>query len=158
MPTATRWRARAGSASPASGGADGTAASTITVTLRDAGGNPVSGKTVTLTATLGTVTQPVAATDANGQTTGTVRSTTAGPSTISATDVTDTLPLTQTASVTFTAGAVDAGTSTVTANPTTVTADGVASSTITVTLRDTNNNPVSGKTVTLAATLGTITQ
>ncbi|MBI3608696.1 MAG: Ig-like domain-containing protein [Nitrospirae bacterium] len=97
------------SASPTTVTADGVAASTITITLKDAGGNPVSGKTVTLSSSRGgtdTLTQPAAATDANGQTTGTIKSTTAGTSTVTATDTTDTtdtITVTQTAAVTFAA-------------------------------------------------------
>ena len=49
----------------------------------------------------------------------------------------------------------DAGTSTVTASPTTVASDGVTTSTITVTLKDASSAPVSGKTVTLASDRGT---
>lgn len=47
--------------------------------------------------------------------------------------------------------AADSGTSTVSANPPSVVADGTTTSTITVTLLDSGGNPVSGKTVTLAA-------
>lgn len=49
---------------------------------------------------------------------------------------------------------VDPGTSTVTASPTSVVANGTTTSTITVTLMDSASNPVSGKTVTLAAGSG----
>ena len=48
-------------------------------------------------------------------------------------------------------GAVSAANSTVTASPASVAADGVATSTISVTLKDSNNNPVPGKTATLAS-------
>src|SRR5690606_41896841 len=48
----------------------------------------------------------------------------------------------QTAEVTFTADAADAGKSTVVANPTEVVADGVAKSTITVTVLDVKDKPV----------------
>src|SRR2546426_245949 len=65
--------------------------------------------------------------------------------------------ITQTATVTFTAGTVNAGTSTVSANPTSVVANGTSTSTITVTLKDINNNPVSGKAVSLAAGSGSST-
>ena len=73
--------------------------------------------------------------------------------TYTAKDTTDTITITQTATVTFTVGAVSASLSTVVANPTSVVANGTAS-TITVTLLDANSNPVSGKTVTLAQTSG----
>ncbi|MHA8050258.1 cadherin domain-containing protein, partial [Aquirufa sp. ROCK-SH2] len=52
--------------------------------------------------------------------------------------------------VTISAGAVSATTSTVTSAPSiNVTADGTTTSTVTVTLKDANSNPVSGKTVVL---------
>ena len=61
--------------------------STITVTAKDAGGNPVSGVTVALQAggSGNTLTQPASPTDANGQTTGTFSSTSLGGHTITAT-------------------------------------------------------------------------
>jgi hypothetical protein len=117
-------------------------------------GNPIAGKNVTLSSSRGatdTIDQPALPTDAAGQTTGMVRSTTAGASTVTATDSTDALVLVQTVALTFVAGPVSATTSTVTASPLTVPADGVASSTITVTLLDANNNPVGGKAVTLVS-------
>ncbi len=58
------------------------------------------------------------------------------------------------ASATLTVQAISAANSTVNANPTTVLANGVSSSTITVTLRDGANLPVAGKTVTLAKSSG----
>ncbi|MCX6879141.1 MAG: Ig-like domain-containing protein, partial [Verrucomicrobia bacterium] len=48
----------------------------------------------------------------------------------------------------------DAGTSTVVASPAMVANDGVSTSTITVTLKDANSNPVGGKSVTLASSRG----
>jgi len=57
----------------------------------------------------------------------------------------------------ITSGGVSASKSTVVASPTSVTADGTTTSMITVTLLDTNSNPVSGKTVTLAAGSGSST-
>ena len=72
---------------------------TITVTAKDASGNPVSGATVTLAASgsSNTLTQP-AATDVNGVTTGTLSSTLAQPKVVSATI--DGVAITQTATVT----------------------------------------------------------
>lgn len=58
--------------------------------------------------------------------------------------------LTQTTQVIFTAGTVVPGNSTVVAVPTAILADGVETSTITVTLRDGFNNPVPGRTVELS--------
>ena len=145
--------------SPASVAADGITTSTITVTLLDSHSNPVSGKTVTLAKTSGagtpTISAASGASNGSGVVTFTVKSTTAGTDVFTATDVTDaSLVITQTASVTFTAGTVSAATSTVAALPLSVVADGITTSLITVTLLDSHSNPVSGKTVTLAKTSG----
>ena len=94
-------------ASPTSVTADGISASTITVTLKDGSGNPVSGKTISLAKTSGsgtpTITTIQGVTDASGIATFTVKSTTAATNVFTATDTTDSLTITQTASVSFTA-------------------------------------------------------
>ncbi|PYP07464.1 MAG: hypothetical protein DMD59_14705, partial [Gemmatimonadetes bacterium] len=128
----------------------GSGTSTITVTARDASGNPVSGVNVVLSATGSgnTLTQPAGPTNASGVATGMLSSTVAGTKTVSATA--GGVAITQTAAVTVTAGGVSASQSTVTASPTSITA-GSGTSTITVTARDANGNPVSGATVTLSA-------
>ena len=140
-------------ADPTSIAADGTTTSTITVTLKNADNNPLSGMTVTLAKTSGpgspTITTIAGTTDGSGVATFTVASTTAGADVFTATG--DSVVLTQTATVTFTAGAVSAGTSTVVAAPATVPADGTAASTVTVTLLDSNSNPLADKTVSLVS-------
>ena len=80
----------------------GTATSTITVTVRDGFGNPVSGSAVVLAATGSgnTLTQPSGTTGGSGIATGTLSSTVAGTKTVSATA--SGIALTQTASVTVT--------------------------------------------------------
>ena len=142
-------------ASPASVEADGSSTSTITVTLKNANNNPLAGKAVALAKTSGpgspTITTLVGTTDGSGVATFTVKSTTAGADVFTATETEDSVVIAQTATVTFTAGAVTAGTSTVVASPATVPADGVATSTVTVTLKDVSNNAVSGKDVTLVS-------
>jgi hypothetical protein len=143
-------------AAPAAVPADGSTLSTVTVTLKDAIGVPVPGKDVTLAGSPGNaVINPatVVTTDAQGQAIFTVRSTTAGTEVFTATDTTDTLTITQTASVTFISSA-DADLSTVAAAPSYVNADGTTASTITVTLKATGNIPVPGKSVTLVQTVG----
>jgi len=147
------------SANPTSVVADGSTSSTITVTLKDANNNPVSGKTVTLSAGSGssTISAASGASNASGVVSFTVKDTKAETVTYTAKDTTDNITITQTASVTFTPGPVSGTKSTVTANPTSVTADGSTTSTITVTLLDVNNNPVSGKTVTLSQGTGSST-
>jgi hypothetical protein len=131
--------------------------STITVTAKDAGGNAISGATVVLSATGtgNTLTQPAATTDANGVATGSLASTVAGAKTVSA-KINGT-SITQTATVTVTPGPVDASQTTVAAAPASVVPG--APSTITVTAKDANGNPISGATVVLAATgMRTLTQ
>ncbi len=61
----------------------------------------------------------------------------------------DAAAITDTAQVSFTPGAADAATSSVTAAPASVVADGTTS-TVTVTVLDANSNPISGATVSLA--------
>lgn len=90
-------------ASPASVVADGVAASTITVTLKDASNQAVTNKSVTLASSRGAVDTIAAASgpsDANGVVTFTILSSTSGAATISATG--DGVALNQTATVTFT--------------------------------------------------------
>jgi hypothetical protein len=79
--------------------------STVTITVMDANGNPVSGRTVTLafvSGTGGTITQPASTTSPAGTTQGSIASSTGGPYVVSATvsGGTPTL-ITQTASSTF---------------------------------------------------------
>lgn len=141
-------------ASPTTATADGVDLSTVTVTLLATGGVPVQGKAVTLSSSSSTTTMSVpspAVTDANGQTTFTVSDTAPESVTLTASDSTDSVTVTQKPIVVFQAPKVDPTHSTVSANPTTVTS---GSTTITVTLRDqaANAQPVAGQTVTLAGT------
>ena len=140
------------SAAPASIAAGG-ATSTITVTARDQFNNLISGATVVLaaTGTGNTLTQPAAVTNASGVATGTISSTAAEAKTVSAT--VSAVAITQTAIVTVTSTAVSAAQSTVAAAPASIAASsGAVTSTITVTARDANSNPIAGATVVLAAT------
>jgi hypothetical protein len=92
-------------ASPTLLTADGSTTATITVTLKDASGNPVAGKAVSLAMTSGagtpTITTIAGTTDANGRGSWTVKSTTAGVDVFRALDSTDNITVTQTATVTF---------------------------------------------------------
>ena len=94
-------------ASPTSVPADGSSTSTITVTLKDASGLLVVGEDVTLANTSGAGTPTISpsgsqTTNGNGQASFTVSSSTAGTEVFTATAITDTVVITQTASVTFT--------------------------------------------------------
>jgi adhesin/invasin len=78
----------------------GGSGSTITVTARDGSGNPLSGLTVTLANTGGgTLVQPSAPTNAQGQATGSYTSTGSGSKTVSATIGGQALPTTATVTV-----------------------------------------------------------
>ncbi|TXK85571.1 InlB B-repeat-containing protein [Paenibacillus sp. N3.4] len=146
-------------ASPLVVEANGTAASTITVTLKDTAGQPVAGKSVRLTAKSGSsVIAPDGAVVSNeaGQAVFKVTNTLAEQVTYSAKDETDRVVIAQTAVVTFeTTASGGTGTSvtksTVTATPATVEANGTAAAAITVTLKDASGQPVAGKNVTLTA-------
>ena len=139
-------------ASPASVAADGSAASTVTVTLLDAHANPISGETVSLGQGGGnsTISVPSGSSTAAGVVTFTVTDTTSEVVTYTATPASN-AALKQTASVSFGAAVADAGASSVTVSPPSVPADGKMPATATVTLLDASGHPVSGKTVTLDA-------
>jgi hypothetical protein len=84
--------------------ADGSSFSTLVVTLKDGVGNPVAGKTVVITSTRSlsdTITTVSGTTNAVGQATFTVKSVYVGSSVYTATDTTDGVTVTQTATVNF---------------------------------------------------------
>ncbi|MBF0722994.1 invasin domain 3-containing protein [Sanguibacter inulinus] len=144
-------------ASPTSITADGTSTSTVTVRLLDANGNPLtsSGGTVVVTTDAGTVGTTTDVGDGT-YTAELTSSTTAGTATLSFT--LDDVPAEATTAVELLAGAADAATSTIEAAPTSITADGISTSTITVQLLDTNGNALttSGGTVVIATEGGTV--
>lgn len=137
-------------ASPQSVTADGRSTSTITVTITDVNGGAVSGKTVALAQGGGqsTITGPSGPTDAQGTATFTATDATPEAVTYTATDVTDGFDLSHSATVTFT-GKPTSSNSTISADPASVPANNIATSTVVVTVRDTNNSPVAGKLITL---------
>ncbi|MEX2154943.1 MAG: invasin domain 3-containing protein, partial [Gemmatimonadaceae bacterium] len=132
--------------------ANGVATSQITVTVRDAQSNVIPGQTVSLDdgAASSTITAPNGTTsNSAGQVVFTVTNTVAQTATYTAT--VGAVTITPTASVVFVPGPASATTSTVVRTGLSpITANGVASSTIRVTLLDAQSNPVSGRTVTLA--------
>lgn len=146
-------------ASPATVTADGTSSSTITVTVKDAGNNLLSDKTVALSkgSSNSAISPDSQVTNASGIATFTVTNTKAEQATYTASVAADSVTITQTASVTFQPGPVSAAQSTFTANPTTLAADGTSNSTLTVTLKDANNNAISGQAVTLSQGSGSST-
>lgn len=130
--------------------ADGSTQSSVTVTSRDVYDNVRAGDNVTIAPDGNAVpVQPPLQTDAAGEATGVVTDATAETVTVSAT-IDGTL-ITDTATIDFVPGAPDAGTTTVDAvSP--VIANGVSTSTVTVTVRDASGNPVAGQNVTLDVT------
>jgi len=133
---------------------DGSSTVTITVQLTDANGNNLTlgGDVVVLATTAGTLS---AVTD-NGD--GTYTATLTAPTASGQATITGTLndvAMTSQELVTFTAGTPDAVASTITADPTSILADGSSTSTITVQLKDVNGNNLTngGHTVVLSATL-----
>jgi hypothetical protein len=140
--------------SPASIVAGGSGA-TVTVTVRDAGGAPVPGATVSLSVVSGaplTITQPATVTNASGLATGLVASNVAGPRTVAAT-IGGTVVAAQQPLVTVTAAAPSAVVSTLSVNASSLVAGG-SSGSATVTVKDAFGNPVPGTTVTLAVAQG----
>jgi len=137
---------------PSGAMADGADRVQITVTVRDTAGDPVAGATVQIAAsgTGNTLLQPTSPTDASGVASGSLVTTVAESKSISASISQGTIASTATA--VFGPGPVSASSSTVVATPASVVADGVASATVTVTLRDASGNLVPGKNVTLSST------
>jgi alpha-tubulin suppressor-like RCC1 family protein len=134
--------------------ADGTAHSTIAVTLKDASGNPVVGDVIFLNSNRGILDLilPVfALTDSSGKASFTVRSMSAGAAVFSATETLNNVPITQNANVNFLVGAVSTIKSTMMVSSSSVVADNLATSTLSVTLKDSNNNPVAGKAISITA-------
>ncbi|MDR3606704.1 MAG: Ig-like domain-containing protein [Oligoflexia bacterium] len=121
----------------------------MTITLKDAYGNPVPGQTVAFSATGSgnTLTQPASVTNASGQAVGGIASTVAETKTLSIS--TPAGFTSDTTTVTFIASTVSVANSTITGTGP-VTANGSATSTITITLEDVNSNPVSGITPSFA--------
>ncbi len=139
---------------PATVAADGAATTTVTVTVEDAHGNLVPNAAVTLASSGG-------AADTFGSTTGFTNALGVFSTTLSSTTAqpTDTITaseggLHETTAVDFTAGAASAATSSVVASPATVAADGVATTTVTVTVEDAHGNLVPNAAVTLASSGG----
>lgn len=129
--------------------ADGSTTSQLTVTVRDAQNNPVPSQTVTLSSsgTSNTWSNASFSTDSNGMGTATLASTVAQTKTVTASFGS----ASANTSVVFVAGAPVASTSTWTASPNSLTADGNSQSTLTLTLRDINNNVVKNQNVTYAS-------
>lgn len=130
------------------------ASAALVATVRDSFGNPIPGVTITLVASGAgnAITQPGSVTDAAGVAVGALSSAVAESKTVTVQAAG--LPLSTRPVVTFTAGFADAARSSAAASPTAIVADGVATSTVTVTLRDAHDNPIAGQPVTLSSSRG----
>ena len=123
-------------ANPSSVPADGTHTATISVLLYDGNGDPVTGKTVTLTPSGGgsTVAATNATTNSSGMATFTVSDSTAQKVTYTADDTSDSVNLTSLpVTVTFTAASATTTTPTTTTTTTTTAASGATTTTTTTT-------------------------
>jgi adhesin/invasin len=128
----------------------GSSASTITVTVRDAFDNPLSGVAVTLAVSGGsgnTLVQPTSPTGANGVITGKLSSTAVGNRTVSATA--GGVAISQTATVTVAAGPPSASTSSATVPP----GRAGESTTIEILLKDVHGNPTAGQADAIAISI-----
>ena len=135
--------------------ANGADTAVITVTLKSPAGTPVQGQDVSLlvSGNANTVLQPMGPTNANGVVAGTVASTVAETKTVTVVvDSTGTI-LGVKPKLDFTGdpASIDALNSSASAFPATVQADGLTTSTISLTVRDALSNPVAGQIVTLSA-------
>ncbi|WP_236874406.1 Ig-like domain-containing protein [Citrobacter portucalensis] len=131
--------------------ANGAATNSVQALVKDANGNPLANQTVNFTANNGATIAATGITGADGRVTVTLTSLTAGLSTVTATIGSSS----QTVDTTFVADSGNLSTvkSTLAATPATITADGAEKSTVTLTLKDANGNPVSGQTVTFGSSL-----
>ncbi|MFZ2808810.1 MAG: invasin domain 3-containing protein, partial [Desulfosalsimonadaceae bacterium] len=147
-------------AAPSTVNPEGT--STVTATLTDASGNPLSGETIRFTFAANnsgaTLSAPSAVTNINGQA---VITYTAGetetvtPDQVRAASVTNSI-VTGTANIIVDADAVIVGGVTVTSGAASISANGTSTTAIRATVVDTDGNPMSGFTVNFATTLGTL--
>ncbi|WP_123784586.1 YrIlm family inverse autotransporter adhesin [Yersinia pseudotuberculosis] len=143
-------------AAPVSIEANGSDTSVVTLTLRDNNNNPVTGQTVAFASTLGTlgnVTEQASGVYTATLTAGTVSgvaslSVNVGGSTLGVTPATVTLN--------GDSGNLSTTNTTLVAAPVNIEANNSDTSVVTLTLRDNNNNPVTGQTVAFASTLGTL--
>ena len=146
------------SAAPASVSADNIKTSTVTVVARNAASAALSGKTVTLSSSLAgvTIAPASATTDAGGTATFTIKSSTQGSAVLTA--VAGGVTLDTKPTVSFTAPlpadtTVSASQSSVGASPSSIYADNLKSSTVTIIARNAASEALNGKTVTLTSSL-----
>ncbi len=143
-------------AAPVNIEANGSDTSVVTLTLRDSNNNPVTGQTVAFTSTLGTL--GTVSEGSSGVYTATLTAgTVAGVASLSASVGGSALGVTPaTVILNGDSGNLSTTNSTLVAAPVNIEANGSDTSVVTLTLRDNNNNPVTGQTVAFTSTLGTL--
>jgi adhesin/invasin len=130
--------------------ADGISTSTVTATVTDGNGNPVSGDQVRFTSTgAQTIGTPVAGVTPGSYVATITSSQTAGQSTITATDASTTAPFSATAALAQISG--PANRLALALSPASLIADGRSQSLATATVTDANGNPVSGDAINITA-------
>ena len=141
-------------AAPTSLVADGAATSLVTVRVNDAADNPLAGQTVVVSASAGSL---LGAVSDNGD--GTYTQSLQAPSQAGDAAVgfsVNGVPFSATVTVSFVAGDASDGRSTLSADPSTVLADGASTATVTARVLDANDNPVAGRAVVIATDVGSL--
>ncbi|WON76424.1 Ig-like domain-containing protein [Serratia sp. UGAL515B_01] len=134
--------------------ANGTDVNTVQLPVKDANGNPIPGFDVTFTVTNpdGSTRQETVTTDANGIASLPVTSEQAGSVKVEA----EVGGVTSSTELSFVAGEMTAVNSSLETGATNIVANGTDTTLITLMLKDSNNNPVTGQNVTFSSTLGTL--
>ncbi|MEG0866599.1 MAG: invasin domain 3-containing protein, partial [Hafnia sp.] len=122
--------------------ANGTDTNSVKAIVTDVNGNPVAGETVTFGATNSASVTASAITGTDGSASAIITNLIAGTSEVTATVNGDSI----TKDVNFVAGALADSNSTLSANPTSIAADGVTTTTLSWKAADANDNPISGMT------------
>lgn len=134
--------------------ANGTDQATYTATVTDSNGNPVANQLVNWGTTFGNLAAATSATGLDGTTTITLTSLQAGSAVVDA-RIGSGAPRTA-EEVVFTGDPATVTVAALTPDKNSAVANGTDTITYVATVRDINNNPVPGQTVTLATTLGTL--
>ncbi|WP_127959640.1 invasin domain 3-containing protein [Serratia microhaemolytica] len=143
--------------------ADNSSAATLTLTLHDGNGNPISGQNITFVSSVANTTFSSVVDNGDGSYTTTLVGKTAGQAKITVkADSTLLAGIETTVTLLADSNNLSSTLSTLSASSTSMVANGSATSVLTFTLKDGNSNPVSGQTVTFSsslpsATLGTVT-
>ncbi|WP_195432104.1 Ig-like domain-containing protein, partial [Morganella morganii] len=135
--------------------ADGNTTSAITLTLRDVNNNPVAGQVALFSTTLKDTTFGTVTDNQDGTYTATLKGTKSGNAQISVTlngKAFAVAPVT--VKLTADSSNLDKDKSSLTAAPLSIVANDTATSSLTLTLKDGNDNPVPGQTVLFSTTLG----